>query len=191
MNIFVLDKDPSLAAQYHSDQHLPKMILEGVQILCSAAARLGFSTPYKPTHESHPCTLWAGDSLHNWIWLSKLVLALEDERQFRDLTGSFEPHASVQVLKSWGRGVLKNPQQFPQEKRLPFAIAVSPPYKAALAKRPEAPHPTAVDSAAVYQYRLYYRHEKAMFGSKLASWTRRGKPCWWNRYGIVEVEDAE
>ena len=29
MNIFVLDRDPELAAKYHCDKHVCKMILEG------------------------------------------------------------------------------------------------------------------------------------------------------------------
>ena len=37
MNIFVLDKDVKLAAQYHCDKHLVKMITEHNQILGSIA----------------------------------------------------------------------------------------------------------------------------------------------------------
>ena len=36
MNIFVLDKDPHIAAQMHCDRHVPKMIVESAQMLSTA-----------------------------------------------------------------------------------------------------------------------------------------------------------
>ena len=36
MNIFVLDKDPHIAAQMHCDKHVPKMIVESAQMLSTA-----------------------------------------------------------------------------------------------------------------------------------------------------------
>jgi hypothetical protein len=36
MNIFVLDKNPKIAAVMHCDKHVPKMILETAQMLSTA-----------------------------------------------------------------------------------------------------------------------------------------------------------
>ena len=36
MNIFILDKDPKLAAQMLCDKHIPKMIIESAQMLSTA-----------------------------------------------------------------------------------------------------------------------------------------------------------
>ena len=36
MNIFVLDKDPIVAAKMACDKHIVKMILESAQMLCTA-----------------------------------------------------------------------------------------------------------------------------------------------------------
>ena len=36
MNIFVLDRDPELAAKYHCDKHVVKMVLESAQMMCAA-----------------------------------------------------------------------------------------------------------------------------------------------------------
>ena len=36
MNIFVLDENPYLAAQYHNNKHVVKMILETAQLLSTA-----------------------------------------------------------------------------------------------------------------------------------------------------------
>ena len=69
MNIFYLDPDPEVAVRYHCDQHVWKMPLEYVQILCTALHRYGLEAPYKPTHAKHPSVLWAGDNLAQWQWL--------------------------------------------------------------------------------------------------------------------------
>jgi hypothetical protein len=34
MNVFFLDENPKLSAQYHVDKHVVKMILETAQLLC-------------------------------------------------------------------------------------------------------------------------------------------------------------
>ena len=57
MNIFILDEDIKTCAQYHCDQDVVKMILESVQILCTALNKKGFTTPYKSTHMKHPSVL--------------------------------------------------------------------------------------------------------------------------------------
>ena len=74
MNIFYLDKDPYLAACYHCDKHVVKMILETCQILASVHHRWGngHNVTYKETHKNHPSTKWAGDSNANYLWLVKL-----------------------------------------------------------------------------------------------------------------------
>ena len=70
MNIFVLHKDPKIAAQMACDKHVIKMILETAQMLCTAARTKGAWAPYKQTHKKHPCTLWAAATKANWVWLT-------------------------------------------------------------------------------------------------------------------------
>ena len=74
MNIFMLDDEPALAAQYHCDQHVVKMILESAQIM--STVRDGAGGLYKPTHKHHPCTVWAGESADNYRWLYDLYVQL-------------------------------------------------------------------------------------------------------------------
>ena len=45
MNIFYVDRDPVIAAQMMCNKHIPKMILESAQMLCSAKRKLD-GTPY-------------------------------------------------------------------------------------------------------------------------------------------------
>lgn len=47
MNIFYLDEDVTLCAQYHCDKHVIKMILESAQILCTVLHQNNLSAPYR------------------------------------------------------------------------------------------------------------------------------------------------
>ena len=99
MNIFFLDKDPQLAAEYHHDKHVVKMILETAQLLSTAHRVLDGeqyidqSTGrkikrwkmdndlmenglYKATHINHPSNVWARTSKDNYIWLYRLFANL-------------------------------------------------------------------------------------------------------------------
>ena len=105
MNIFVLDKDPVRAAEAHCDKHVVKMILESGQML-SAAHWIGWQNMlkmpsslkqrerqvwlrdnvrqdlqplWKMTHVGHPCTQWTQRVWGNYMWHSRLGLALCDE----------------------------------------------------------------------------------------------------------------
>lgn len=77
VNIFMLDDEPDLAARYHCDQHVVKMILESAQIMSTVHG--GKEGMYKPTHIHHPCTVWAGESTENYGWLYNLYRSLGDE----------------------------------------------------------------------------------------------------------------
>lgn len=68
MNIFVLDSDPEIAAKYHTDKHVIKMILESAQMMSTVVRYVGLDAGYKSTHLNHPCTIWARTSLSNWLW---------------------------------------------------------------------------------------------------------------------------
>lgn len=55
MNIFYLDKNPVMAAQYHCDQHVVKMILETAQMLSTAHRVLdGIPVQYCKIPADHP-----------------------------------------------------------------------------------------------------------------------------------------
>ena len=68
MNIFMLDKDPVKAAQYHCDKHVVKMILETGQLLSTAWRMIDgdeFADSrgmYKCTHKNHPSAVWARET---------------------------------------------------------------------------------------------------------------------------------
>lgn len=149
MNIFVLDYDTKLAAQYHCDKHVNKLILESTQMLSTV-----LNGPYRPTHANHPCTLWAGRSRDNAVWLFKLAYALHAEWQQR--WGHTRDHKCIQILD----GLISSEElaSLPSVGLTPFALAMPDEYKT---------------DDAVESYRAYY-HSKPF-----ASWERSHEPHWW------------
>jgi hypothetical protein len=156
MNIFVLDRDIEKCAQAHCDQHVSKMILESVQMICTALNKKGFSTPYRSTHMKHPCVLWVEESYDNLIWLEHLAEALNREYRFRYRKD--RDHASIEVLRQ------VSTHRFESTGLTEFAQAMPDQYK------------TAGD--AVTAYRKFYLGEKSVF----AKWTTRPEPDWWNAH---------
>jgi hypothetical protein len=152
MNIFVLDTQIDKCARYHCDQHVVKMILESVQLLCTALNKKGFATPYKSTHQNHPCVLWVEESYSNFVWLQKLTIALNKEYQYRYKTG--KSHKSMAVLPEIAAC------RYEDIGLTPFAQAMPEQYK--------------IPGDAVAAYRAFYRGEKMHF----ARWTRRRIPQW-------------
>lgn len=152
MNIFVLDKNIKRCAQYHCDQHVVKMILESVQLMCTTLNKKGFITPYKSTHINHPCVIWLEESYDNFIWLGKLTKALNSEYQYRYQKD--DDHKSMNVLKQIEQ------HQYESNGLTPFAQAMPDEYK--------------VTDDAVSAYRMFYIKDKMRF----AKWSRRQPPKW-------------
>lgn len=150
MNLFVLDTDLSLNAQYHVDRHVVKMPLEAAQIASTVLRGRGTETKYKPTHAKHPCTLWAGATDANLDWTIQYGLALCKEYTFR--YGKTHGCESVLMdLAQFGRASRGSLTAHAQA--MPEAF-----------KRPDA----------VSAYRAYYIGEK----QRLFAWKNRPTPDW-------------
>lgn len=158
MNIFVLDSNPRLAAQYHCDKHCSKMILETAQLLSTAHHVLGspnciLDNIYKPTHVNHPCAKWVRETLGNYLWTYQLYLELCKEFRFRRILD----HKSSELfahLSIW-------PKDIRLISMTPFALAM--------------PEDCKIDDA-VEAYRNYYLRYK----QSIATWNwGREAPDWW------------
>jgi hypothetical protein len=144
MNIFFLSKDPYLAATYHCDKHVVKMIVETCQMLCSVHFRHGThqSWMYKPTHQKHPSTLWAGNNLKHYLWLKELGLELCREytnrygkvHKCQELLDHLKPPSCLKSLE-W----IDPPQCMPDECK---------------------------QSVTTKAYQEYYRHKKSIMSMK-------------------------
>jgi len=115
---------------------------------------MGFKTPYKSTHNKHPCVLWVEESYSNFIWLAQLAIELNTEFKYRYERD--KDHASLHVIRE-----IEN-ITFPDNGLTEFAQAVPEKYK--------------FRGNAVRAYRSFYRGEKVKF----ARWTKRPIPGWMN-----------
>jgi hypothetical protein len=156
VNIFILDHDPILSAQYAVDRHVVKMVLETAQILCSTHHMLdGENVPdnlYKKTHANHPCSVWARKSSANYKWLHNFFRCQHDEFMFR----YGKPHLSFTKLSYVLCHAPKNIQPGPLT---PFAQAMPDEYR---------------NDDPVIAYRAYYNGEKR----ELFNWKNRSVPKW-------------
>lgn len=172
MNIFVLDLDPIKAARMHCDKHTPKMCVEAAQMMASALRRHGATdeqmpltksgTPYKGGYARHPCTVWAGDSANNLLWLADHAKALCSE-----YTNRFNKvHACEAPINQMAMLIPLTPI-FNFTGLTPFAQAMPDEYR---------------DDDVVKAYQAYY-HSK-----QFAKWGKgTPAPSWWQG---VEVSEA-
>lgn len=178
MNIFYLDKDPKLAAQYHCDKHVVKMILESAQLLSTAHrvldGELGYyislgnrkikqwtltdwreSKMYKTAHYNHPCAVWVRQSSENYKWLYQLFKELCYEYFNRyDKTHMCETKL-MHILSYLPDKIPKGPFTEPVQ-----VMDLYPQCK--------------VPGDSVQAYRNYYKEIK----SEIAEWNHSEKPFW-------------
>jgi hypothetical protein len=158
MNIFLLDRNPEKCARYHCDKHVIKMILESAQIMCSVLWKTGVYAPYRPTHLSHPCVIWAGESVTNWLWLKSLATALNCEYRYRFKKSN--DHRSYLVILALPIPTIPDCGLTPHVQVMPETYRCTNPVRA---------------------YRHYYVHEKA----KIARWTNRTMPPWFKTRSVA------
>jgi len=152
MNIFYLDTDHKLNAQYHVDRHVVKMVTEYAQLLSSAVRESGIDAGYKVTHKNHPSAIWTRESLDNWLWLRDLSAALNDEYMYR--YDHIENHKAYDMIASL-------PQPNIESKGItPFRLAMPDDVKV------ECP---------IQSYRNYYNKYK----QHIATWKHREVPAWY------------
>lgn len=177
MNIFYVDTDPRLCAEWAVDSHCVKMILEASQLLSTAHRvldgtqyvdltktgrkvkrwRLSDSREtvlYSATHVSHPSAIWARENDHNYRWLWHYLNEHCKEYTYR--YGKTHKIEQTGLLES----LMFTPNNIPEA---PF-------------HQP----PSAMDTKyiisddAVTNYRNYYKYGKA----HLHKWRNRQPPAW-------------
>ena len=182
MNIFGLHTAPVMAARMHGDKHVPKMCVEAAQMMASALRRHGATDeqmpltkagrPYLGGYKNHPCTVWAGDSRDNFMWLARHA-----QRLLREYMQRFDRihacHGPIEIMSTMDYII-------PEGELTPFALAMPDEY------RPKHSTTTlpidrdryivthAAGNDGVQAYRRYY-HSK-----QFAKWEKgRPAPDWW------------
>lgn len=157
MNLFILSLLHAECAEAMIDKHVHKILLEAVQMLCTAVRVLSASPPegiYRLAHKNHPVSIWCRTSRENFIWTLDLVDALHEEWRFRQ--GHTKTHKSYIIAQLLREHI---PETFPESGLTPFAQAMPDQYK---------------NADPVEAYRAYYRGDKA----KIATWKKRARPDW-------------
>lgn len=185
MNIFILDKDPEVAARMHCDKHVVKMIVESAQMLSTTHRLLdgklveGFKTLddgrkrktkkwiladqdkdsifYHAVHMNHPCTVWTMHCAENYEWHWQLFSALCAEYTHR--------YRKVHATETKLLEALVDP---PQNIKYNHGVTQFP---LAMKSNPECMHP----DDPVRSYREFYQTKQSRF--KMV-WTNREKPEW-------------
>lgn len=156
MNIFWLDYELDTNVTYYCDKHVVKMILEYAQLLSTACRLDGLDCGYRVSHINHPCSEWVRESIDNWEYLRELSFHLSEEFKYRYRND----HASYYVIKNLEK----------------------PSFKSKGITMPPRCMPTEYKTNdLVISYRNYYIGDKA----RIARWTGRPVPEWFNRNGIL------
>lgn len=182
----MLAKDPRQAAEAHCDKHAVKMILESAQMLCTAhwlgwAKMLNapplktkqlqqwlydnvpkdLQPPWKMTHANHPCSQWTRHVWGNYMWHSRLGIALCDVYTER----YNKVHKSHEMHRWLNRHI---PPTF--ESRIDDPVGITP-FAICM------PDDVKIPGDAVASYRNYYNVHKA----RMARWAHSEKPTWFNQ----------
>ena len=161
MNLFILSLNFIECAESMFDKHVSKIILEAVQMLCTAIQLVDPENEikneiklYKIAHKNHPVTIWMRTSLDNYLWTLDLVEAMHNEWKYRYGHPVEKMHKSYIVAK-YLRQYAPTEDKFPEKGLTPFALAMPIEYK-------------TLDP--IESYRKYYQ---------IASWKKREKPIWY------------
>jgi hypothetical protein len=166
MNLFILSLIPKEIAEYMMDKHVSKILLEAVQMLCSAKRILDpediiNEKLYKLAHKNHPVTIWCRKSKENFLWTLELIEQLHNEWKFRYNHPESKIHKSYLVAQILRENV-PHDDKFECRHFTQFALAMPDKYKT------EDP---------ILSYRNYYMSEEKQ---KIASWKKkREKPDWY------------
>lgn len=166
MNLFILSLIQKEIAEAMMDKHVSKILLEAVQMLCTAKHLVDPDDEvnqclYKIAHKNHPVTIWCRKSRANFLWTLDLIDELHEEWIYRF------GHPETKIHKSyWIASVLRDrippSEMFEEEGLTPFALAMPDKYKT---------------EDAIESYRNYYMSQEKQ---RIASWKKkRPKPDWY------------
>lgn len=155
MNIFVVDKDPRVAASQLCDKHIVKMPLETSQILNDAMGLLGYRQIMRSFNPKHPSPIWVAENGQNWNWTVAhgIELCEEYKRRYGREHRSFDMIVRLDNLKS----ILDPCPDY--HKAIPIYVG------------PEVYRTNDV----VNSYRNYYNFDKSRF----AKWNHSEVPEWY------------
>lgn len=163
MNLFPLDRDPAIAAQYHCDQHVRKMILEVAQLMTLAHEANGdikswVLPPAPSTYMNNACAIWVRECKANYLWTYELFVNLLTEFDYR--WGKTHAYGGgISVRYAHVPPCLPEPLRRDHEQDLGWAVHM--------------PDDCRIGDTVRSTRLLYNRHKR------FATWTRRPVPSWY------------
>ena len=177
MNIFALDYDPQVAANYMINVHCGalgysgKMIVESSQMLANCykletltqAPKTQKGKSRKYSYYSHPCSIWTRKTYGNFEWLLFHANYLVEEKLYRDGPIHFCNSFIKWCFVNYPDNLESNSQSL-----TPFALAMPDIYK---------------QSCPIQSYRNYYINDKQIDknGKWMMTYTKRETPYWMPR----------
>ena len=180
MNIFVTSKCPVECAVALADTHVVKMGTECLQMAVAALYRQEIPLPLLPlnksgktygnSHPRHPCTLWAGDTRGNYLWLIEHGIAICEEYTYR-YGKRHGVHDNLYILRDLAHWI-------PEGEMTPFAVCMPDEYKV------DCPHES---------YRNFYIIGKqSAYNGRGLEWAKnRSPPNWYVIDFRVSLEKEE
>jgi len=185
MNIFALSKSPLDSAQQMIDKHIIKMPTETCQMLHTNILFMQFvkehgkepslrelkafhkerkSELMKPAMLNHPSTIWARQSLDNFIWLfcHGVFLCKEYTYRYEKTHGSYKRILDCDLYEDWTHNF-----NYPCDRLTPVNIAMDDQYRIENTFNDEW-------EFVIQSYRHYYLEGKW----HIAEWRHNRRPDW-------------
>jgi len=180
MNIFYLNPNPEICAQWHNNSHCSKMIIEYAQLMSTAHRVLDGeeyygqtkngrkikrwklssnleNVLYKASHVNHPSGIWVRQSRGNYFWLYELWKELNKEFMYR-----YDHDKSHESFRKLEDALYMPPMNIPDGTWTEPTPAMPDDVK---------------DNCSLTAYRNYYIEYK----QHLAKWGKREEPHWYVR----------
>lgn len=179
MNIFILDENKSLCAQYHNDKHIVTAPILTAQILSTALYNVDrIPAPWVDLkYAAHGCVLWVGESIQNFLWLCELGLCLCDEYNYRfvpqtpqtssEWDNTLVHEARRVILRCQGLVFLCRHKFLDQKKLTPFYLEIPDNFICTAHKD--------FFANTILSYRYYYCRKEHN-----STWTKRDIPFWYS-----------
>ena len=176
MNLFILSRNLQECVEWMFDKHIGKIILEAIQMLCTALRLLDPDGDihtkvklYRIAHKNHPVTVWMRTSLENYLWTLDLVDVMHQEWKYRYDHPEEKVHASYKLMP-FLREYAPSADKFPSSGLTPFAQAMPDEYK---------------HEDPIVAYQQYYQSPEKQ---RIASWKKRPRPAW---YKVTDIKVTE
>ena len=173
MNVFLLDEDPELCAQYTCDKHISIGIQNISYILCGVMKNKGISYCYDLSKAklSHPFVKWGGERDERFLWLRELGMHLCREFSYRYSRNGTHNHSCEHIVRDV---YLKEEERNIRWKKEEHKVNID--------KAPMCIPDYLKDESTIKSYRNYYLSKK----SHMLQYTKRNVPNWILDLGVGE-----